>query len=466
MSLLNLLGGAVAKTTGSAEPTATPSHGKGAVAFAHAVDDARRAAATDAAPLEESAHPGESEDGTVENTSPDADATDALPGQQSLPLGRIVLPSAAGAVQAPADVEAPADAETAVEQPEAAGQTGPTPIPGTTSTADAAVRSAASTTLTTGAEIAAVAAPSTDADVASAAPVVTAAAASTTRTDATRPAVQPNAATPATAATPASPGTVVAAPSADAGTTAATDGEAPAPGLPTPITPATAEAPVVPAASGTTSSASPATSAAAPATDPATADASIEAAGPAVPAAPAATATAPAQSAPPVARPALLPQISGPVLALTQAPDGDHQLTLTISPENLGPVTVRAHISGGAIHIELHAPTDLGRDALRTILADLRRDLAVAASHATLAVASHDGGSGQSATGQSGAGQSGSAFTAAHGQGSHNGGAQNGSQSDRGLARDSTGARATPDEDAAATPAPFTTPHGGIDVYA
>ena len=167
-----------------------------------------------------------------------------------------------------------------------------------------------------------------------------------------------------------------------------------------------------------------------------------------------------------MARPALLSQISGPVLALTQAADGDHQLTLTISPENLGPVTVRAHISGGAIHIELHAPTDLGRDALRTILADLRRDLAAAATHATLAISTTDSGSGQSTTGQPGAGQSGSAFTAAQGQGSHNGGAQNGSQPDRGLAGDRTGPHAAPDGDAATTPAPFTTPHGGIDVYA
>src|SRR5690606_7587614 len=112
-----------------------------------------------------------------------------------------------------------------------------------------------------------------------------------------------------------------------------------------------------------------------------------------------------------------------------------------------------------------HAPTDLGRDALRTILADLRRDLAGAAAHATLAISSQDGGSGQSAS-QSGAGQSSSAFTAAQGQGSQNGSAQNGSQSERGLAGDGTGPRAAPDADAATTPAPFTTPHGGIDVYA
>ncbi len=95
---------------------------------------------------------------------------------------------------------------------------------------------------------------------------------------------------------------------------------------------------------------------------------------------------------PPAPRPALLPQITAPVISLAQAPDGDHSLTLTVSPENLGPVTVRAHISGGAIHIELHAPNDLGREALRAILVDLRRDLAAAAPQASLLLSTSDDG--------------------------------------------------------------------------
>ncbi|MEB0305800.1 hypothetical protein QN345_10850, partial [Cryobacterium sp. 10I1] len=48
----------------------------------------------------------------------------------------------------------------------------------------------------------------------------------------------------------------------------------------------------------------------------------------------------------------------------------------TVNPDNLGPVIVRAHIGGSAIRVELFAPTDLGRDALRAILPELRRDLA------------------------------------------------------------------------------------------
>ncbi|MEJ1921892.1 flagellar hook-length control protein FliK [Microbacterium sp. KHB019] len=168
-------------------------------------------------------------------------------------------------------------------------------------------------------------------------------------------------------------------------------------------------------------------------------------------------------------RPSLLPQVSAPVLALTQAADGDHQLTLTISPESLGPVTVRAHISGGTMRIELAAPTDLGRDALRMILADLRRDLAAAAPHATLAISAQDGahsGSSQSGSGHSGAGQPSAAFTAANGHGSsQSSGSQSGTQNggspaDRGQTRTSSPDTPQP------TPTPLTTPHGGIDVYA
>lgn len=112
------------------------------------------------------------------------------------------------------------------------------------------------------------------------------------------------------------------------------------------------------------------------------------------------TTTAPADPRPVAApatvpappRPALLPQLSAPVLALARAADGEHSVTLTISPETLGPVTVRAHISAGVIHLVLHAPSENGREALRAILIDLRRDLAVAAPGSSLTVSS-DGAS-------------------------------------------------------------------------
>jgi flagellar hook-length control protein FliK len=64
------------------------------------------------------------------------------------------------------------------------------------------------------------------------------------------------------------------------------------------------------------------------------------------------------------------------VFSLASAAPGEHVVTISVTPENLGPVTVRAHITGEGIRVELFAPTDLAREALRVILPDLRRDLA------------------------------------------------------------------------------------------
>lgn len=110
----------------------------------------------------------------------------------------------------------------------------------------------------------------------------------------------------------------------------------------------------------------------------------------------AATSAAEATSAAGSARPALLPQLTGPVIALARSPEGQHSITLTVSPENLGPVTVRAHIVGSSIRLELHSPSDAGRDALRVILTDLRRDLSVVAPGASVDVSSRDSASGSS----------------------------------------------------------------------
>lgn len=177
----------------------------------------------------------------------------------------------------------------------------------------------------------------------------------------------------------------------------------------------------------------------------------------------------------PAARPVLLPQITAPVLSLAQAPDGDHSLTLTVSPENLGPVTVRAHISGGAIHIELHAPNDLGREALRAILADLRRDLAAAAPHASLLLSTSDDGRASStpqhsANGTSTGSGSGSAAngTAAGAHGGHSGtGTPAGRDADAARAASAAALLADPTSSTDPTsPAPVVSPHGGIDVFA
>lgn len=105
------------------------------------------------------------------------------------------------------------------------------------------------------------------------------------------------------------------------------------------------------------------------------------------PAAPNATTTGPQP---------LAAQVAPAVLHLAQRPAGSHQLTMTIEPESLGPVTVRAHISAdGEVQVHLLGATDAGREALRTLLGDLRRDLAAISPHASVALgAGADAGGG------------------------------------------------------------------------
>ncbi|MGJ0388356.1 hypothetical protein [Microbacterium sp. CGR1] len=84
---------------------------------------------------------------------------------------------------------------------------------------------------------------------------------------------------------------------------------------------------------------------------------------------------------------AVAAQVSPVVVSVAQRPMGTHHLTMTVNPDSLGPVTVRAHISAsGEVQVELSGATDAGRDALRGILVDLRRDLAAVMPHATLSV--------------------------------------------------------------------------------
>lgn len=211
-------------------------------------------------------------------------------------------------------------------------------------------------------------------------------------------------------------------------------------------------------------------SAPAPAASASTGDAPVPpaAVGSAPPPTPVAAAAPAAVAA---ARPALLPQITAPVISLAQAPDGDHSLTLTVSPENLGPVTVRAHISGGAIHIELHAPNDLGREALRAILVDLRRDLAAAAPQASLLLSASDdrpaSSNPQHSAHNSTGGGTGSSNGATTGTNSGEPGAADARGRD--AAHPASGDRASTDLTSPtdpASPVPLISPHGGIDVFA
>ena len=83
-------------------------------------------------------------------------------------------------------------------------------------------------------------------------------------------------------------------------------------------------------------------------------------------------------------------QLARPIFTLATAAPGSHTMTISVTPDILGPVTVRAHVSPDGIRIELFAPTDLGRDAIRAILPDLRKDLAGAGVGANLDLSSQN----------------------------------------------------------------------------
>ena len=231
----------------------------------------------------------------------------------------------------------------------------------------------------------------------------------------------------------------------------------PEPPAPAPDGSAEADAPAAPVGPVPATTPSPAATSSSPSGETPSAPAAVGITPP-----PSPVAAASALAAVPTARPALLPQLTTPVVALAQAPDGDHSLTLTVSPENLGPVTVRAHISGGAIHIELHAPNDLGREALRAILADLRRDLAAAAPHASLLLSTSDDGP---STSQSFANGNGSAHSGGTATGTNSGQTGNGAPTGRDGAARSVPADLPPAPDGTAPASPVS-PHGGIDIFA
>ncbi|NIJ05337.1 flagellar hook-length control protein FliK [Frigoribacterium faeni] len=105
---------------------------------------------------------------------------------------------------------------------------------------------------------------------------------------------------------------------------------------------------------------------------------------PVAPTAPA-PATVPTPAAAPPSTPApLTQQLARPLFSLAAAGPGTHVVTVTVSPEALGPVTVRAHVAGQGMHVEMFAPSDAAREAVRAILPDLRRDLGGAGLQASV----------------------------------------------------------------------------------
>ncbi|WP_043436182.1 flagellar hook-length control protein FliK, partial [Arthrobacter sp. I3] len=83
-------------------------------------------------------------------------------------------------------------------------------------------------------------------------------------------------------------------------------------------------------------------------------------------------------------------QLAKPLFTLVGAPRGQHIMTLKVSPEDLGPLTVRAQIDAAGVRIELFAPGDAGREAVRGILPELRRELHGAGFGASLDLSDHN----------------------------------------------------------------------------
>jgi flagellar hook-length control protein FliK len=123
---------------------------------------------------------------------------------------------------------------------------------------------------------------------------------------------------------------------------------------------------------------------------------------PAAPVTPAGAAAGPASVAQAVPTQAFTDQIARPILTLREADVGTHVLTIQVAPDSLGPVTVRAHLDGDGIRIELMAPTVQGRSALYAILPDLKRDLAQGGMNSSVNVSSQDATAGQGANSQQG----------------------------------------------------------------
>ena len=80
----------------------------------------------------------------------------------------------------------------------------------------------------------------------------------------------------------------------------------------------------------------------------------------------------------PTGDPPVAAQLSRQLAVLTNAPDGSSTMTLVITPDDLGPVSIEATVTGGTLHLTLHGAHEHGRHALADALPDLRRDLEAA----------------------------------------------------------------------------------------
>ncbi|MHA7240847.1 flagellar hook-length control protein FliK [Arthrobacter sp. TMS1-12-1] len=86
---------------------------------------------------------------------------------------------------------------------------------------------------------------------------------------------------------------------------------------------------------------------------------------------------------------ALLPQqLGGHAFALAQsvadAPGGTSTITVTVAPDDLGPITIRASFAPDGTRLEFFSSTDGGREALKQAMPDLRREASSSGLSASL----------------------------------------------------------------------------------
>ena len=71
-------------------------------------------------------------------------------------------------------------------------------------------------------------------------------------------------------------------------------------------------------------------------------------------------------------------QVARQVAVLRGGPDGEHSMTLVLTPDTLGPVEVQVTVTKGSVELALRGAHEQGRAALLDALPDLRRDLEAA----------------------------------------------------------------------------------------
>ncbi|GIJ48663.1 hypothetical protein Val02_55490 [Virgisporangium aliadipatigenens] len=68
-------------------------------------------------------------------------------------------------------------------------------------------------------------------------------------------------------------------------------------------------------------------------------------------------------------------QIAMRLAILRTAPDGTHQMTIHLNPDELGPISVVAQVRGDELAVHLTGASDAGTEALRAALPELEREL-------------------------------------------------------------------------------------------